>query len=105
MTDKVVVLSTCGSEDEARQLARALVESHLAACVQIVPSVQSCYRWEGKIEEAAEWLLVIKSRRDLLDELRTAISKLHSYEVPEVVALAIEGGSPAYLDWLGKALE
>jgi periplasmic divalent cation tolerance protein len=100
MTDKIVVLSTCGTEEEAERLARALVEQRLAACVNVVPRVRSFYRWKGQIEDAAECLLVIKSSRPLFDRLRATLASAHSYEVPEVVALPILDGSPDYLKWL-----
>jgi periplasmic divalent cation tolerance protein len=109
MTDKIVVLTTCDSEERAAELARALVEQHLAACVNILPGVRSIYRWqksEGKeqIEDAAEWLLVIKSRPDLFPALRAAVEKLHTYEVPELIALPIVDGSEPYLAWLEMQL-
>jgi len=104
MTDKIVVLSACDSEAQAASLARHLVEQRVAACVNIVPGARSVYRWKDGIEEAAEWLLVIKSRRDLLPALRLELGKLHSYEVPEVVALPVVDGSEAYLSWLDREL-
>lgn len=104
MTDKIVVLSACDSEEHAAALARALVERQLAACVNIVPGARSIYRWQGKLEDSAEWLLIIKSRRDLFDRLRAAIAETHSYEVPEVVALPVVDGSEAYLAWLDRSL-
>ena len=104
MTDKIVVLSTCDSETKAVELARSLVEQKVAACVNIVPGVISIYRWQGKVENAAEWVLVIKSRRDLFDKLREAIARTHSYEVPEVIALPIVDGSEAYLGWMDREL-
>ncbi len=104
MTDKIVVLSACDSEEQATQVARALVEQRLAACVNIVPGARSIYRWKGQIEDASEWLLVIKSRRDLFDGLRAAIAKIHSYEVPELVALPIVDGSESYLSWMDREL-
>lgn len=104
MTDKIVVLSTCDSEEKASELARALVEQRVAACVNIVPGARSIYRWQGKIEDAAEWMLVIKSRRDLFEKLRQAILRMHSYEVPEVIALPVVDGSEAYLEWLDREL-
>lgn len=100
MTDKIVVLSTCESEDEAKSLARHLVEKRLAACVNILPRAVSVYRWKDKIEEAGEFLLVIKSRRDVFDALRTELERKHSYEVPEIIALPIVDGSGPYLNWL-----
>ena len=104
MTDKIVVLSTCSSEEEARKIARHLVENRLAACVNVASGVRSVYRWQGAIEEAAECLLIIKSRRDLFDPLRAALETIHSYDVPEVIALSIVDGSPSYLDWMEREL-
>jgi periplasmic divalent cation tolerance protein len=108
MTDKIVVLSTCDSEEQANKLARHLVELRLAACVNILPGARSVYRWktEGKdqIEDAREWLLVIKSRRDRFADLREALVKMHTYEVPEVIALPVVDGSEAYLAWLDREL-
>lgn len=102
MTDKIVVLSTCESPEEAAKLARHLVEQRLAACVNIVPSVRSIYRWKEEIEDAIEWMLVIKTRRDHLPQLREAIAGIHSYEVPEVIALPVVDGSESYLAWLDR---
>ena len=104
MTDKIVVLSTCGSEEEALRVARELVEARLAACVNVAPGVRSIYRWQGEVQDDNEWLLVIKSRRDLLEKLQGQLHKIHSYEVPEVMALSVVDGSPAYLRWLDREL-
>jgi periplasmic divalent cation tolerance protein len=104
MTDKIVVLSTCGDAAEAEVLARRLVDSRLAACVNVVAGVRSIYRWRGAVEEASECLLVIKSRRGLFDRLRGELEELHSYEVPELLALTVADGAPAYLSWLDHEL-
>jgi periplasmic divalent cation tolerance protein len=104
MTDKIVVLTTCDSEMLAEQLARHLVEHRLAACVNILPKARSIYRWQEKIEDAAEWILLIKSRRDQFAALRGEIQKIHTYEVPEVIAIPIVEGSEAYLGWLDSHL-
>ena len=104
MTDKMVVLSTCASAEEAEKIARRLVEIRLAACVTIVPQVRSIYRWKGVVEDGSEWLLIVKSRRGLLERLSAEIASLHSYQVPEVVALPVAGGAPAYLNWLDREL-
>jgi len=100
MTDKRIVLSTAGSEEEARNIARELIERRLAACVNIVPQVESIYRWQGKIESNREWLLLIKTTAEKFERVRDAIRELHSYDLPECIALAIEDGSPEYLRWL-----
>ncbi len=104
MTDKIVVLSTCETEEQARAIARGLVEKRLAACVNILAGAQSIYRWKGEVEEAAELLLIIKSRRDLFPALRLELARLHSYEVPEIVAFPIVDGSEEYLSWLDHAV-
>ena len=105
MTDKRIVLTTASSKDEALKIARQLVERRLAACVNIVPHVESIYRWKQKVESSQEWLLVIKSTASKFAELRDAIGQLHSYELPECLALSIEDGSPAYLQWLEESVE
>ena len=104
MTDKIVVLNTCADEKEAGNLARTLVEERLAACVSVIPGVRSFYRWKGAVETSAECLLVIKSSRELFAPLRAALDRLHSYDVPEVLALPIVDGSPSYLDWLDASM-
>ena len=104
MTDKVVVLTTCASPEQADRLARHLIEHRLAACVNILPAVRSVYRWKDQIEEAAELVLVIKSRRDFFGKIQEAIAHLHTYEVPEVIALPVVDGSEAYLSWLDREL-
>ena len=104
MTDKIVVLTACDSEKHAAQLARHLVELRVAACVNILPKARSIYRWKDQIEEAAEWMLIIKSRRDLMDQLRAAIGKIHTYEVPELLAVPVVDGSESYLVWLDREL-
>jgi periplasmic divalent cation tolerance protein len=105
MTDKRIVLSTAGSEQEAHKIAHILVKRRLAACVNILPHVQSIYRWKGEIESAQEWLLLIKTRADKFPAVRDAIGELHSYEVPECIVLEIEDGSLPYLQWLEKATQ
>jgi periplasmic divalent cation tolerance protein len=104
MTDKRIVLTTAGSEEEARKIARALVERRIAACVNIVPQVASIYRWQGKVEEASEWLLVVKTTAAASGQVREAISELHSYELPECICLTIEDGSPNYLKWIADSV-
>jgi periplasmic divalent cation tolerance protein len=100
MTDKIVVLSTCATEEEAVKLARTLVEARVAACVTMVAGARSVYRWQGAIESAAEYLLIIKSSRQLFEPLRAAIEKAHSYDIPELLALPVVEGAPNYLNWL-----
>ncbi|PWU11567.1 MAG: divalent-cation tolerance protein CutA [Terriglobia bacterium] len=104
MTDKIVVLSTCASEEEAERLARTLVDQRLAACVNVIPRMKSYYRWRGALETAEECLLLIKSSRERFAELRTTLEKAHSYEVPEVLALPVVEGAANYLNWLQTSL-
>jgi len=105
MTDYVVVLVTCGSEAEARRIAQALVRRRLAACVNVLsPQITSIYRWMGKIDRTKETLLLIKSSAKRLAALHAAVTRLHSYSVPEFIALPVIAGSPAYLRWLGESL-
>lgn len=99
------ILTTAASADEARRIATALVEERLAACVQIVGPIESIYRWEGKVETATEWQCWIKTRRHHYDAVEAAIRRLHSYEVPEILAMPIVAGSEAYLKWLSKETE
>lgn len=104
MTDKRIVLCTAGSEDECRKIAHFLVERQLAACVNIVPQIESVYRWQGKVESTREWLLLIKTTAEKFADVRDAIGELHSYDLPECIALAIEDGSAEYLAWIGDSV-
>jgi periplasmic divalent cation tolerance protein len=97
---RVVALSTVASAEDADTLARALVERRLAACVNVVPGVVSHYRWRNALQRDQEHLLVIKTRAERLPALRAAVAELHPYELPELVALAVAGGSDAYLRWV-----
>jgi periplasmic divalent cation tolerance protein len=97
---EVVVLVTTASEEEAAQVGQALVKEGLVACANIVPGIRSIFRWEGKIEEEAECLLVLKSQRDHFEQLSKRVKELHSYSVPEIIALPIVDGLPEYLAWL-----
>jgi periplasmic divalent cation tolerance protein len=99
----LVCLVTAPGVDEARRIGRALVEERLAACCNIVPRVESIYRWEGKVEEDLEALCIIKTRRELFGALRERVVELHGYDVPEVIALDVADGSRAYLEWLEGA--
>ena len=95
-----IVLTTAGSLEEARRIARTLVEERLAACTSIVPTVESIYRWKGEIESATEALLLIKTSVDMIEPLKARLHQLHSYETPEFLVLPVDSGSAAYLDWL-----
>jgi periplasmic divalent cation tolerance protein len=106
VTDKFVVLVTCPTVAEAHRIARAVVDARLAACVNILPgAVRSIHRWKGKVESARERLLLIKTSRKRLAKLRAAVERLHSYDVPEFIALPIAEGSPKYLAWLDECFK
>ena len=105
MTGRIVVLSTVGTAEDAERIARALVERGLAACVNVLPTVTSIYRWKGKLEKDEERLLVIKTRMERFTALRQALVSLHPYEVPEVLALPIADGHPPYLEWLDASVK
>jgi periplasmic divalent cation tolerance protein len=105
MTDTRVVLTTASSQEEARKLANALVERRLAACVNILPKIDSIYRWKDKVEEAQEFLLLIKTTQSAITRLCEAIRELHSYELPECIAIPIEEGSTPYLKWIHDSIK
>lgn len=98
--DEIVVFITASNEDEAAKISRALVESRLAGCVNIIRNIRSIYSWQGKIEDEPEVLMIAKTRKPLLDALMKKVKELHSYTVPEIIALPIIGGSEDYLKWL-----
>jgi periplasmic divalent cation tolerance protein len=100
MSEPLVVLMTAGSREEADEIANALVAEMLAACVNVLPGVTSVYRWEREVQRDQEWLLVAKSTREVLDDLVRRVQALHSYDLPEVIALPVVGGSEAYLRWI-----
>ena len=101
-----VVLVTCGSLMEGRRIARAVVSSRLAACVNLIPSpVESIYAWKGKLEKAKEYLLVMKTTSKRLAELEREVKRLHSYDVPEFIALPIVAGSSGYLAWVQESVK
>jgi uncharacterized protein involved in tolerance to divalent cations len=106
LTGKCLVFVTCASAAEAKRIARAIVEARLAACVNIFPgSVNSVYRWKGKVQSARERLLLIKTSQKLLSELQATVQRLHSYDVPEFIAVPVVAGSRAYLAWLDENLK
>ena len=104
MTNKRLVLTTTASQEEARKLANALLERRLAACVNILPKIDSIYRWKDKVEESQEFLLLIKTTQSAISPLRDAILELHSYEVPECIVLTVEDGSESYLQWIDESV-
>lgn len=105
MTDKVVIMVTAASRRECRKIARHLVEAKLAACVNITQMVESLYHWEGKIANEKEFVLLIKSTRDLFPEIKAEISKIHSYHTPEIICMPIIDGSRNYLQWVSDSVK
>ena len=103
--DAIVVFMTAANGEEATRLAEMLVGAHLAACVQILPEMESVYRWQGKIERQSEVLLIAKTTRGKFDDLEREVRALHSYDTPEIVAVPIVSGSAPYLEWLFQAAD
>ena len=103
--EAIVVLMTAANGEEAARLADLLIGAHLAACVQILPEIESVYRWEGKIERQAETLLFAKTTRSKFEDLEREVRALHSYDTPEIIALPIVAGSAPYLEWLSESLK
>src|ERR1043165_2532367 len=104
MTDKIVVLVTGGSARECKKIARRLLDRKLIACANILPAVQSLYTWKGKLANEKECFMVVKSSRDRFPELCAEVVKLHSYSVPEVIALPIIDGTADYLNWIAESV-
>src|SRR3954454_698764 len=104
MTDARVVLTNSGNREEAEKIANALVEAEIAACVNIVGPMRSIYRWQGKIENAEEFLLLIKTWEDAYDRVEAAIRELHSYDLPECIAIRVEKGSEQYIEWIENSV-
>ena len=104
MADYSLVLTTAGSQDEARKIAHALVERRQAACVNILPQIESIYRWQGAVESANEWLLLIKTASENFLGVCSTVEELHSYEVPECISIKIDAGSEKYLEWLKSSM-
>jgi periplasmic divalent cation tolerance protein len=100
----VLVLTTSGNESEAGKIANTLVERRLAACVNIVPRIQSVYRWQGKVETAEEFLLIIKTTKTRSADVKATIRELHSYDLPECIVISIDGGSKEYLKWIEESV-
>lgn len=100
MTDALLVLTTLPTADKAAEVAKALVEERLAACANLLPAVRSIYRWQGKLQDENEVLVLLKTRAEHLERLKLRILELHPYELPEVLAVPVEAGYQPYLDWL-----
>jgi len=105
MGQSIVVLVTCGSEEEATKIGNSLIEERLAACVNMISPVRSIYRWKGKIWDEKEWMLIIKTQKRRFEELEKKVKSLHSYSVPEIIALPMVEGSIPYLKWLEETTE
>ena len=104
MGEAVIVLSNAGSAPEAQHIAHILVEERLAACVNVIPRIQSIFRWQGEVEDAEEWMMLIKTTRDRARVTIARLVELHSYDLPAAVILPIEGGNPGYLDWIAASV-
>ncbi len=104
MTEYIQVTTTTETKEDAQKIAHSIVEKRLAACVQVIGPITSVYWWKEKIEEAGEWLCVMKSSQPLYAKLKKAIQEIHPYEVPEIISVPIKGGSESYLKWLDKEL-
>ena len=105
MSEAIVVLVTCGSKEEATKIANSLVEERIAACVSIISPLRSIYRWEGRIWDEREWMLIIKTQKRRFAELERKVKSLHSYSVPEIIALPVVEGFASYLKWLEENTE
>lgn len=103
--EQVVIFVTVGTREEAEVIADVLLEQYKAVCVNIIPAIDSHFRWEDKLETAQEALLIIKTRASLVEEVTTLVKTVHSYDVPEVIALPIIGGNPEYLAWIDAETE
>ena len=104
MTDKIVVLITAKNAREGARIARHLLDKRLIACANLVPQVRSLYRWQGKLADEKECWMILKSTRELFPEIQAEVEKLHSYDVPEVIALPIIEGSAKYLNWIAGSV-
>ena len=105
MADEIIVLITASSKEEAITIGTTLVDEHLAACVNIIPEIFSLFFWQGKMQDAIETLLVVKSNLSLMERVISRVKSLHSYSVPEIIALPIISGSREYLEWMKSAVK
>lgn len=104
MSEYIQVITTTDKKENAKIIARGIVEKRLAACVQVVGPITSTYWWDNNIEESEEWLLIMKSQKNLYKELEEAIKEIHTYEVPEILSSPVIAGNQSYLDWIGKEI-
>ena len=102
MTEFIIVFITAPNEKEAAAISQTIVGERLAACINIIPSVRSIYRWQGRVEDEQEVLMIVKTKKSLFERLQERVKELHSYEVPEIIGLPLVEGSKEYLDWLGQ---
>lgn len=100
VAEYIQVLTTVDDEKKANEIARAILEKRVAACVQVLGPISSSYWWKGKIEQAKEWICLAKARADDYEELQSVIKAVHPYEVPEILAMPVVSGNPAYLNWV-----
>lgn len=100
----MVAFVTCGSRDEAKKIAETLIVNRLAACVNVLPKMESCYRWQGEVHWEAEFLLIIKTTVESLDKVRDTVLEKHSYDLPEFIAFQIDDGSATYLEWIRDSI-
>jgi len=105
MKDYILVIITAGSMEEGEKIAGALVEEGLAACCNIIPGIKSVFKWKGEVCKENEVLLMVKSKASIFEKLKERVKKLHSYEVPEIIAFSIKDGLQAYLNWMDEALK
>ena len=105
MAEYIQVFTTTGKREDARKIAREVVEKRLAACAQVLGPVASTFRWKDNIDEDEEWLLIMKTRKDLYEEVEKLVNGVHPYEVPEILALQVVAGNRSYLDWLEKEVK
>ena len=100
MSKYIIIFCTIGTHDQAQKLAKPLVEKKLAACVNIIPGLTSIYKWKGELYNETECLMIIKTKKNLFEDIKTEILSLHPYDLPEIVSLPIDKGLPGYLDWI-----
>ena len=102
MTEYIIVFITAPNEKEAAAISQTIVGERLAACINIIPSVRSIYRWQGRVEDEQEVLMIVKTKKSLFERLQERVKELHSYAVPEIIGLPVIEGSKQYLEWLGQ---
>jgi periplasmic divalent cation tolerance protein len=105
MTDKIIVFVTCESKTQAETIAQSVVSDKLAACVNVVTGIRSCYVWEGKLTWSDEVLLLIKTTRGRFDQLQDRVKALHSYSVPEIVGVTIDDAFDKYIEWIDSCIQ